>query len=145
MNQPVGGNKGLKRKETFEAKKEKSVAKRNRTTASSSSSTLICKSCDTSGHSSARSELFPNHNYTLQELIEKDIGAKNQRYTISLPLKGFLNKADDDILFTGYYPQHWYRLHLKKISLVWRIVFSAKIERIYGTFPKNSISDCILG
>ncbi|KAG2200602.1 hypothetical protein INT47_007346 [Mucor saturninus] len=96
MNQPVGGNRGLKRKETFEAEKEKSVAKRNRSTASSSSSTLICKSCDTSGHSSARSKLCPNHNYTLQKLIEKDIGAKYQRYTISLPLKGFLNETDDD-------------------------------------------------
>ncbi|KAG2194569.1 hypothetical protein INT47_006528, partial [Mucor saturninus] len=84
MNQPAGGNRGKNGLYMF------------RTTASSSSSTLICKSCDTSGHSSARSKLCPNHNYTLQELIEKDIGAKYQRYTISIPLKGFLNETDDD-------------------------------------------------
>jgi hypothetical protein len=80
---------GQKRKDTVEEKREKSVAKRNRAAASSSTSALVCKSCNTSGHSSTRSKLCPNHNITLQKLIQRDIGDKHERYTISLPLKSF--------------------------------------------------------
>ncbi|CAO3671500.1 unnamed protein product [Rhizopus stolonifer] len=94
LQQETSGS--LKRKDTTEEKKEKSVAKRNRTVASSSTSTLICKSCGTSGHSSTRSKLCPNHNFILQELIEQDIGNKYERYMISLPTKPFLNETDDN-------------------------------------------------
>lgn len=70
--------------------------KRNRTIASSSTSALICKYCDTSEHSSARRNLCPNHDFTLQELIQRDIGDKYESYTISRPSKSFLNETDDN-------------------------------------------------
>ncbi|CAO3670036.1 unnamed protein product [Rhizopus stolonifer] len=97
---PTGkrGKNALPKKKRYSRreKKEKSVTKRNRIVASSSTSTLICKSCGTGGHSSTRSKLCPNHNFTLQELIEQDIGNKYERYMISLRLKPFLNETDDN-------------------------------------------------
>ncbi|KAI8088505.1 hypothetical protein BDF21DRAFT_396648 [Thamnidium elegans] len=62
----------------------------------SRTSTLICKSFKSSGHSSARSKLCSNHNFKLQELIQRDTGDNYERYTISLPLFFFKNETGDN-------------------------------------------------
>ncbi|KAI8881371.1 hypothetical protein K501DRAFT_274642 [Backusella circina FSU 941] len=88
--------RGIKRKDTVEEKREKSAAKRSRAAASSSTSVLLCGSCNAEGHSSARSKLCLNYKFTLKDLIQRDIGGKHERYTISIPLKSFLNETNDN-------------------------------------------------
>ncbi|KAI8875342.1 hypothetical protein K501DRAFT_280465 [Backusella circina FSU 941] len=88
--------RGIKRKVTVEEKREKSAAKRSRAAASSSTSVLLCGSCNAEGHSSARSKLCLNYKFTLKDLIQRDIGDKHERYTISIPLKSFLNETNDN-------------------------------------------------
>lgn len=82
---------------------------------------LICKSCNNIGHPSARSKECPNHNYTLTELIERNLGAKYQRYTVSLPLKSFASTVDEDV----------YNRALEKIkslsTFLRKVVFKAQL------------------
>lgn len=87
---------GIKRKDTFEEKREKRNAKKSRNATLSNTQVSICTSCNNTGHSSSRSKECPNHNFTLQELLERNFGSRYQRYTVSLPLKSFVRTADED-------------------------------------------------
>lgn len=87
---------GVKRKETFEEKQAKGNAKRSRiATPTSKTQITVCSSCKNSGHTSARSKDCPNHDPTLNELIQTKLGNNHQRYTVSLPLKSFFKKENE--------------------------------------------------
>lgn len=110
-----------KRKDTFEEKTEKSRAKRRRTTASTSTQAVLCKSCNNTGHSSARSKDCPNHDFTLNELIQRKFGNNYQRYTVSIPLKSFMKHTIE-----GEFEQPLSKI--KSLSIFLRnVVFKAQI------------------
>ncbi|KAG1639716.1 hypothetical protein G6F44_007556 [Rhizopus delemar] len=90
----AAARKGVKWKDTAEEKINKRSAKLARNSRVVTTD-VLCKSCGESGHSSARSKQCKNHNYTIQEVIEKKIGLNYQRYTISVPLRSFLPIPDD--------------------------------------------------
>ncbi|GAA5812653.1 hypothetical protein MFLAVUS_006110 [Mucor flavus] len=81
---------------TFEEKQAKGNAKRSRiATPTSKTQITVCSSCKNSGHTSARSKDCPNHDPTMNELIQTKLGNNHQRYTVSLPLKSFFKKENE--------------------------------------------------
>ncbi|KAI7899840.1 uncharacterized protein BX663DRAFT_175972 [Cokeromyces recurvatus] len=94
--------RGVKRKDIYKEKKDKANAKRARSSISSSNQNLTCKSCKNMGHSSARTKECPNHNFTLKELLNRNLGFNYQRYTVSLPLKSFVSAANQNVYVQNF-------------------------------------------
>ncbi|OAD68502.1 hypothetical protein PHYBLDRAFT_173492 [Phycomyces blakesleeanus NRRL 1555(-)] len=54
---------------------------------------VVCNSCGAQGHSTKRSPICPNHDMTLLQLLNRDLGP-HQRYTLSITLDSFISNND---------------------------------------------------
>ncbi|CEJ03335.1 hypothetical protein RMCBS344292_17321 [Rhizopus microsporus] len=88
---------GTKRKDTFDVINAKKDVKRRRQAAtsetSSSTSRILCSSCQEEGHKSARSRVCRNYNLKLKELLQIKLGSNYQKYTVSIPFASFCRET----------------------------------------------------
>ncbi|ORE10365.1 hypothetical protein BCV72DRAFT_285998 [Rhizopus microsporus var. microsporus] len=81
---------GTKRRQNSSLKQAKQQAKRQK---EGTNSTVICKSCQQSGHSTSRSRLCPNHNLAKNEVLARNLGFPYIAFTRKLPLDSIV-KSD---------------------------------------------------
>ncbi|CEP20186.1 hypothetical protein [Parasitella parasitica] len=88
---------GRKVKDSPEKKEDKASERKRRELESSPSTSVpvVCKSCAQTGHNSARSHDYPNHEFTLAERLCRDLSKSYQRYTVYLPFESFPISEDD--------------------------------------------------
>ncbi|PHZ10767.1 uncharacterized protein RHIMIDRAFT_259850, partial [Rhizopus microsporus ATCC 52813] len=86
----VGASSGTKRRQNSSLKQAKQQAKRQK---EGTNSTVICKSCQQSGHSTSRSRLCPNHNLAKNEVLARNLGFPYIAFTRKLPLDSIV-KSD---------------------------------------------------
>ncbi|KAI8878106.1 hypothetical protein K501DRAFT_229074, partial [Backusella circina FSU 941] len=88
----VGGRRRRRKtKDSPEELRAKKAARMSRSGGASESSSIPLKrcSCGSTGHSSKRSKDCPNHDFTLKELMDRDL-EKYTQYTVSITFDSFI-------------------------------------------------------
>ncbi|PHZ10663.1 uncharacterized protein RHIMIDRAFT_259501, partial [Rhizopus microsporus ATCC 52813] len=91
----VGAFSGAKRKQSSSLKQAKQQAKRQK---EGTNSTVICKSCQQSGHNMSLPRLCPNHNLAKNEVLARNLGFPYIAFTRKLPLDSIVKSDYKEVL-----------------------------------------------
>lgn len=131
-------NNKHKRRQSFQEKNEKKIAKHTLLAEERVSNGAVCSSCGGTDHKRATSKACPNYQPDINELIKANLGKSSERFVVSLPLRSFSKEAYTESLKQGIKTICGFQREVMLKAMLFVNNHILKVDRIYRDLFKQN-------